>query len=338
VIAAELLTANGNQGARLLEPNALAVNRWMLDALVRIGARGVAVDIPYPLLDPGQPRSDEYMAFYEQVVRDVRARGLKLMIETQVVFTNTPYSQLDIDYSSLPLDAFLAGRTAQTVRIAHELRPDYLAFTTEQSTDAMLTHQQVSTDRYVQFVNDTIRAVGSVKGVALGAGSGNWEQPALVERLAADPAVDFVDVHIYPLAVPGLDLLAAARHMVDVARRHHKQVVIGEAWLYKASAAEVAGGVDFVSVIPRDSLAYWAALDADYVDTISRFARATGISFVGFYWAQFLFGYPALDATSATDPRRALTASNAAAGVAINAHETTPAGEAFRRNAARLKR
>jgi hypothetical protein len=95
-----------------------------------------------------------------------------------------------------------------------------------------------------------------------------WEQPDLVERLAADPAVDFVDLHIYPLATPRLDLLAAARHMVDVARR----------------------------------------------------------------------GYPALDATSPTDPRRALTASNAAAAVAIDAHETTPAGEAFRRNAARLKR
>ena len=244
----------------------------MLDALVRVGARGVAVDIPYPLLDPGQPRNDEYLAFYEQVVHDVRARGLKLMIETQVVFTNTPYSQLDVDYSSMPLDEFLAGRTAQTVRIAHELRPDYLAFTTEQTTDAMLTHQPVSTDRYVQFVDDTIAAVGPVKGVALGAGSGNWEDPELVERLAADPAVDFVDVHVYPLATPRLDLLAAARHMVDVARRHHKEVVVGEAWLYKASAAEVAGGVNFVSVIPRDSLAYWAPLDADYIDTIARFA------------------------------------------------------------------
>ncbi len=302
VIAAELLTANGNQGARLLEPNAPTVNRWMLDALVGVGARGVAVDIPYPLLDPAQPRNDAYLAFYKQVVRDVRARGLKLMIETQVVFTNTPYSQLDVDYSSMPLDEFLAGRTAQTVRIAHELRPDYLAFTTEQSTDAMLTHQPVSTDRYVQFVDDTIAAVGPVKGVALGAGSGNWEDPELVERLAADPAVDFIDVHIYPLATPRLDLLAAARHMVDGARRHHKEVVVGEAWLYKASAAEVAGGVNFVSVIPRDSLAYWAPVDADYIDTIVRFARATGISFVSFYWAQFLFGYPALEATSASDP------------------------------------
>ena len=146
-------------------------------------------------------------------------------------------------------------------------------------------------------------------------------------------------MHIYPLATPRLDLLAAARDMVDVARRHHKDVVVGEAWLYKASAAEVAGGVNFVSVIPRDSLAYWAPVDADYIDTIARFAAgATGISFVSFYWSQFLFGYPALEATSASDPRRALTASNAAAAVAINADETTPAGEAFRRNAARLKR
>jgi hypothetical protein len=310
----------------------------MLDALEQVGARGVTVDIPYPLLDESYPGNDEYLAFYEDVVRDVRARGMTLMIETQVVFTNTPYSPLDIDYAAMPLDEFLAARTRQTVRIAHELRPDYLAFSTEQRTDEMLTHQRVSTDRYMQFVDDTITAVGPVKGVALGAGSGSWESPDLVRGLAADPLVDFIDVHIYPVALPGRNLLDAARAMVDVARRNHKRTVIGEAWLYKASAAEVAGGVDFVSVIPRDSLAYWAPLDAAFVKTIGQFARTSGISFVSFYWAQFLFAYPELAATSPTDPIAALAASNAAAAAAMRAHETTPAGVAFRRSAGRAHR
>jgi hypothetical protein len=335
VVASELLTANGNLGERLLDPAARVKNLVMLDALQRIGARGVGVDIPYPLLDPGYPRNEEYLAYYEQVARDVRERGLTLMVESQVVFTNTPYSSLAIDYASMPLDEFLAGRTRQVVRIAREIRPDYLAFTTEQGTDQMLTHQPVSTDRYVQFVDDTIAAVGDVKGVALGAGSGNWEGSQLVDRLAADPGVDFIDVHIYPLTVPGRNLLDAARSMVATARRHHKDAVIGEAWLYKASAAELARGVDFLSVIPRDSLAYWAPLDAEYVDTISRFARATGVSFVNFYWAQYFFGYPALAATSATDPAAALAASSSAGAAAILAKETTPAGEAFRRHASR---
>jgi hypothetical protein len=189
----------------------------------------------------------------------------------------------------------------------------------------------------VQFVDDTIAAVGNVEGVALGAGSGSWESPELVDRLAADPRVDFVDVHVYPLAVAGRSLLDAARHMVDVARGHHKQVVIGEAWLYKASDAEVARGVDFVSVIPRDSLAYWAPLDADYVRTISELARRTGVAMVSFYWAQFLFAYPPLGATSATDPLVALRASNAAAATAMQAGETTPAGDMFRRYAVRRR-
>jgi hypothetical protein len=302
----------------------------MLDALERVGARGVSVDIPYPLLDPTYPRSQEYLAYYRQVARDVRARGIKLMIETQVVFTNTPYSRLAIDYASMPLDELLAGRTRQTALIARELRPDYLAFTTGQRTDQMLTRQPVSTDRYLQFVDDTIAAVDGVEGVALGAGSGSWEGSELVDRLAADPGIDFIDVHIYPLSVPGQNLLDVARSMVAAARRHHKQAVIGEAWLYKASSAELAGGVDFVSVLPRDSLAYWAPLDAEYVDTISRFARATGVSFVSFYWAQYFFGYPALEATSPTNPAVALAASTAAGAAGILAKETTVVGEAFR--------
>ena len=333
VISAELLTANGNQGPTLLDPTALDRNRFLLDALEQLGARGVAVDIPYPLLAPTFPRHDEYLAFYKAVADDVRGRGMKLLIETQVVFTGTPYSPLDIDYSAMPLDEFLAGRTAQTVLIAHELRPDYLAFTTEQATDAMLTRQPVTTDRYVQFVDDTVAAVGDAPGVRLGAGSGSWESEEFVRRIATRTTLDFVDIHVYPLAVPGRNLLEVARHMARIARANGKQVVIGEAWLYKASKAELAGGLDFTSALPRDSLSFWAPYDADFVRTIGALARSEGVSLVIFYWAQYLFAYPEPAATSATDGRAALQASNAAAAAAILAGERTRVGRAFRRQA-----
>jgi hypothetical protein len=110
VISAELLTANGNQGPALLAPRALDVNRFFLDGLERVGARGVAVDIPYPLLAPDYPGHDEYLSFYKAVAADVRRRNMKLLIETQVVFTGTPYSRLDIDYASMSLDDFLGNR------------------------------------------------------------------------------------------------------------------------------------------------------------------------------------------------------------------------------------
>jgi hypothetical protein len=333
VISAELLTANGNQGVALLAPRALDVNRFFLDGLERVGARGVAVDIPYPLLAPDYPRHNEYLAFYKSVVADVRHRNMKLLIETQVVFTGTPYSRLDIDYASMPLDDFLAARARQTALIARELRPDYLAFTTEQSTDAMLSKQPVTTDRYVQFVDDTIAEVGRVKGVKLGAGSGNWENEAFVRRIAEHSKLAFVDVHVYPLATPSQNLLDAARRMVKVARANHKEVVIGETWLYKVAKAELAARVDFLTALPRDSLAFWAPYDARFVDAMCDFARAEGVALVSFYWGQYLFAYPPLEATSVTDPRAALQASNVAAVAAIQAGDTSPTGLVFQRRA-----
>jgi len=329
IFAAELLTANGNQGPALLAPDAVAKNDILLDALQGLGAQGVTIDIPFPLLDPAYPRSAEYLAYYRQVVDDVRTRGMSILIETQVVFTGTPYSPLTIDYSAMPLDQYLSGRTQQTALIARELRPDYLAFATEQSTDAMLTGQLVSTDRYLQFVNDTIEAVGKVKGVKLGAGSGTWEDQEFVRAVIDDTDLDFVDLHIYPLEVAGTNLLTRTATLAADARKRGKEVVIGEAWAYKVSAAEIRAGIGFTTAYSRDALAFWTAIDAAFVRTVSTVARRTGVSFVSFYWAQFLFAYPDAGAATGADARTALQLANQAAAAAMRAGTSSPAGAAF---------
>ncbi len=107
--AVELLTANGNRGDALLRPDALASDRLMLDALQKLGVTAVSVDIPFPLLSPSYPRSSDYLAHYRGVAAEVRKRHMTLMVETQVVFTGTAFSPLQIDYGSMTDDQLLAG-------------------------------------------------------------------------------------------------------------------------------------------------------------------------------------------------------------------------------------
>ncbi len=324
----ELLTANGNQGEVLLAPNASARDTLMLDALADLGVDTVTVDIPFPLLDPAYPRADEYLAYYRSLAEEIRRRGLGLMIETQVVFAGTEFSPLDIDYVAMPVEDFLAGRTAQTALIARELRPDQLAFLTEASTQEMLIGHPISEDRLVRFVQDTVSAAAE-PDVSLGAGQGSWEDPALTERLAADTDLDFIDIHVYPLATPGRDLLQAAAGMADVAHAHGKGAVIGEAWLYKVSKSEAGTTTTFTTAFDRDLDAYWSPLDAEFLRVTNRLAAHHGIDLVSYFWAQLLFAYLPDDSPADLPTADARRLANQRATAAMDGGERSDTGEAF---------
>ena len=72
----ELLVANANRGEELLQPSALAGTRLFLDRFQELGFKSVTISVNYPLFDPAFPRSDEYIAYYREVAREVRRRGL----------------------------------------------------------------------------------------------------------------------------------------------------------------------------------------------------------------------------------------------------------------------
>lgn len=74
VVAAELLPANGNRGPELLQPGAMEGVRLYLDALKRLGAKAVNLSIAYPLFGDREPRRQEYVAFYRDVVAECRRR------------------------------------------------------------------------------------------------------------------------------------------------------------------------------------------------------------------------------------------------------------------------
>jgi hypothetical protein len=330
-LALELLVANGNRGEDLLQPATLDATRLFLDRFKGLGAKAVTVQIVYPLFDEGFPRHDEYVEFYRTVAQDVRQRGMLLLIETSAPFVGTQYSSLNVDYSGKTPEGYLQERLEQARAIAHELQPDYLSIAEEQVTERMLTGLDLSTEDYFEFLRAAPAAIEPPPGVKLGAGSGSWESPELIQRIIGETSLDYVDIHVYPLSNGFTDYLEVTSQWASAARAAGKQVVMGEAWLYKTSVEELQGGIAFQEVFGRDAYSFWQPLDALFMETAVELARASGIQVVSFFWSNYLFAYADYAQVSDLTGRELQQAANAAAAGAIVRGDLSDAGRAFQR-------
>ncbi len=115
-----------------------------IDALQAEGVRTVKMSINFPVLyqpyyasasGANNPAGyQQTLGFYQSVVSELRSRGMKVIIPTQVVFpyeytTTTPYFQ------TLTLAQYTAARSAMAQTIASELKPDYLIVQSEPITE-----------------------------------------------------------------------------------------------------------------------------------------------------------------------------------------------------------
>jgi hypothetical protein len=332
VVGAELLAANGNAGEALLQPQAVAGVRLMLDALERLGAKGVSVQIADPLLVPDFPRSAEYLAFYREVAAEVRGRGLLLVVEVGPVFSGTQYSTVDTTGRWPDVASYFRDRRAQLEIIAREIRPDYLSLGNEPSTETMLTGLRFDLDQYMAFLGDTLAAMERPPGMKVGVGTGVWEDPAWVARFQQELPVDFINLHTYPVTNGTVNYFQRLIDETRSARAAGKDVVIGESWLYKLSVDELRGGAGFATVFNRDSYSFWAPLDAKYIETLGTLARNEGIAYVSFFWSRYFFAY--LDyspGVAALPGQQQSRMANQAAAAAMAAKVNSPSGDAFRR-------
>ncbi|HUS82763.1 MAG TPA: hypothetical protein VM013_05850 [Dehalococcoidia bacterium] len=328
----ELLAANGNRGEELLRPDTLDTTRLFLDRFKELGAAGVAVQIVYPLLEKDYPRSDEYLAFYRAVAGEVRKRGLTLIIATGAPFSGTEFSTLRVDYSGKTPEGYLQERLDQASVVAHELRPDYLCLSEEQSTERMLTGLDITTDDYFDFLSSAPAAIEPPSGVKLGAGSGSWERPDLIQRLTQETSLDFVDIHIYPLSSGFTDYLQVTADWASAAGAAGKEVIVGEAWLYKASEKELQSGIGFQELVGRDVYSFWQPLDVLFMQTAAELGRATGVRYLSFFWSRYLFGYVDYDDLPPGTTGQALQqAANLASWTAFVRGELSAAGTEFKR-------
>src|SRR5690606_31546867 len=120
-----------------------------------IGLSGVVVQVSYPLLINSKTfdnqRIDDYRYFYSEVAKIVKELGLVLIVETSPLFSNSNYSTIVLDYSSITHEEYLLERLSQALVIVEKMKPDYLSVVQELSTERHLTGLELSNEELVNF-------------------------------------------------------------------------------------------------------------------------------------------------------------------------------------------
>jgi len=220
--AAELLPANGNRGEELLSAQAYQATLLYLDRLQSLGVRGVKVAIKYPLLSPDFPRSSEYLAFYKKVAQELKQRKITMLAGTGIVFADPAFSNVPVKHRGWTLDQLKQEMRRHTETSVREIQPDYVTVANEPSTETELTGVAFNVRDFTDYVNFVLQGLDR-KGVLVGAGTGNWDDPAYIESLAKNTSVDYIGLHIYPV---NRDYLARAIQDADLARAHAKRIWI----------------------------------------------------------------------------------------------------------------
>lgn len=328
--ATELITANGNRGEELLSENGYIGNTMYLDQLEALGVEGVTIFMPFPILTDGYDRSDEYWDFYKRLGAEIKGRNLKLLIKVGPVFREKEISSLGVDYTNTSIDEYFAGKQRIAERVVDEIGPHYLTLANEPATEKAVLGKNVSEARIIQYINETVESIGSTNTL-IGAGSGTWEPTSFIQNLSENTSLDYIDLHIYPLASTNADYLVRAAEMAEIAKANNKRVIIGEFWLYKSAARELTSVPTHVEMFGRDTFSFWAPLDQKMLETMTKFAEHSDIEFISPFWSKYLFAYVDYDRNWYRSPGALLRLADGEAVKNLLAKRFSVTGEAYRR-------
>jgi hypothetical protein len=304
IVATELACANGNIGEGLLSANIINYNRMVLDSLQAMGVKGVVLALKFPLLKLDFPRSSEYLQFFKSIMVECHQRGMKVLVECGAIFADTPYSPVEVDWSSYTTETFLQGLEDQLLLIAEEIKRDYLTLANEPQTEEALTELTITPAVWSAFIASTLQNVDRSGGLLVGAGTGIWENPSYIDELFDMPSLDYIDLHIYPMNTDAIYLDRALNYAVE-ARAVGKRLTASESWLWKATPAELSNFLgDAEKIMNRDVYSFWYPLDERFIQDILNLAGAADLDFVSFFWTRNLLSYLDYDST----PRNLTTA------------------------------
>ncbi len=324
--AAELIVADDNRGPALLNPQTLPATAQYLDRLQSLGIKGVKSAIQFPLLTPSFPRYSEYLDFYKSVAQLIRQRGMTWTVQASILFANTPFSDVQYDFSGLTFGGFEAQDRLMVQTIIRQLKPDYLSIIAEPDTEATLTGLSELNDpsKGVELANYILKGLdrGSTR---ICAGTGSWTDPAYSRQLAGNTSIDCIAIHIYPVASR---FIQNALTMASDAHANGKSVIVTEAWLYKVPAPSGGGSVAASpEAFKLDAFSFWYPLDEKFLELMGELADAAHADFLSLFWSPFLFSYITFAPGMQTIPYAQIRQSaNAAASRALAAGEFSPTG------------
>jgi uncharacterized protein (TIGR03437 family) len=303
----ELLSANSNISLTgILSAQALTRVQGELDGLSRLGVQFVTVGLSFPILyqpfftynnDPQDYAS--VLAFYQGVMSAIRQHGMKVLIETTVVFpdyaTDLP---LKAYYASLSSAEFTAGRAQTAQIVAQQLKPDWLNLGSEPDTISELIglsaeYTPAEWAAQISTIVSQLRSAGINGTPLIGAGCGAWQQDGsdYVSALMST-GIDHFDMHTFSVDA---GMLNDAVNYIDMATAAGKPSAISELWDHKMTAAQLQGLSEYgiidllATVEPYNDYSFWAPQDAEFLQQIIDLAYWKQLEYVSPFESELFF-------------------------------------------------
>lgn len=301
VMAAQLSTANSNQGQQLVSDRHYQGLLLELDGLKALGVGAIVVIAGFPTLHrpfyPDDATYQAYVAFYQRVANDIRVRGMKLILQHTVMLPASAQVHTNPQpfYKTLTWDMYRAARADCAANISSLLMPDHMIVINEPDTEARATGQQnVNTaDGATQLL---LSILSAAQYPDIAAGVGTWH-PRFADFIDAFVETDIatVDMHVFN---PNRGWLDRCYAIADVAAQHGKQVSISGTWLFKQADAELNNPGILGAVSARDPFDFWAPLDTRFLQALGSFAFSKRLMFFAPFFSQYLRKYLPFDTNS----------------------------------------
>ncbi|MEZ4770606.1 MAG: hypothetical protein R2844_19560 [Caldilineales bacterium] len=314
--AASLTFANSNMGPDLLTPWNMQNLEVELDRLTEIGVNTINVSIGYPLLTPAfhtylasvnssyDKTVEDYVDFYAAAIAKIRARSARpdrTRHHAARLFLGEP----------VPVFRHPQGDGAKrdpttTHGRASAGEPDH-----SDRTGPRLADPAKRTGNVQRGVRPNPgRAAGHAGAMAgvsrrrsqslprpqqqAGRGRGVWEDEEYIDLFAPMAALDFIDLHIFPARSTQINYFDEVLARSDLVSSYDssKTITLGQAWLYKATADELAAiGVISPEVLSRDVFSYWQPLDSTFLELFNQVARAKQFETITPWGTWYFFSY-----------------------------------------------
>jgi fibronectin type 3 domain-containing protein len=320
VYSATLQWANSNTGPQISNPAYLPTVQAELQNLQALGVQAVSIPALFPILyEPfygSQTAYQPYLTFYTQVAQAVRAAGLKLLVDSEITFSNdieAGWTDMNAFYSSLTWPEYIAAKAQNSAAIAQAMQPDWLVLSEEPDTEAAQSGQTnlntpADAAQMVAAQIAAVQALNMPNPPLMGAGFGSW-MPAtgpssLLSYIDAYTALplDYIDFHLLPInTVNNDDFIANTLTISSIAAAAGKPVAISQAWLSKVAASEWDGystaSLDLER--SRQPFSFWSPLDSYFMQTAQALAQYTNLLYLDLEQSYFLNAYQTYGGTIA---------------------------------------
>lgn len=349
----ELLNANSNFVINTLPGQSVAFITASAQSAIAsaatmqrlLGVTSVEISINYPLLiqNPANfPNASwsvanyaSFASYYQQVTAGLRALGLGVTVESNVIFPS--FSTSGFTYSGLTTQQLAAGKAEQINAILSLVKPDYLNVETEPLTLSFNTGI-ASLNTPAGFAALVAAEVAGANrtlspSTKLGAGSADWSDPAFITQLVAATtnSLDFYDLHLYPPT--NLVPTANANAFLDFVqlKASGKPITVSENWLNKTDQSVDSAGQNPQIVEARNLYSFWQTLDAQYVPLVYKLAQCNNALFITYWDTTSFYAYVDYGPSTANLTLTQLQMmQQQSANAAIAAGVLSPSGAAFK--------